>query len=250
MATYDPIEITKLFVFGTNDPSSDDYNLHIRPAVTDPNQEGIPIHYAMDTFMTVGGGRFANPALFIVIKEFFNKPIIPNRTYTLEEILIELSLNDATQATTTNISQYTTDIGSTDHAERSYIFGNSPFEIKFTSETRFVVENGVRTINGEMEIVALTDNFDFNSQAASYTQLVNDYLLEPTFDPYGLGRGKSPIIFDGQGKVYSVYGEADFIADQASASVVNSVPISEGIISLSHGLEIRDLGVQGLDSVN
>lgn len=31
MANYDPIELIKLYLFGTSTPSAEDYNQHIRP---------------------------------------------------------------------------------------------------------------------------------------------------------------------------------------------------------------------------
>lgn len=48
---YDPIEITKLLVFGTANPSSDDYNQHIRPTDATP----ASITYNMLEYMTTGG---------------------------------------------------------------------------------------------------------------------------------------------------------------------------------------------------
>lgn len=43
MSTYDPVEITRLLVFGTNTPSTDDYNAHIRGL----NAKPASIHYDM-----------------------------------------------------------------------------------------------------------------------------------------------------------------------------------------------------------
>jgi hypothetical protein len=48
----DEIEITKLLVFGTNNPSSEDYNEHIRPKTAAP----ASITYSMSDYMTHGGG--------------------------------------------------------------------------------------------------------------------------------------------------------------------------------------------------
>jgi hypothetical protein len=37
MAKYDPVELIKLYVFGTSTPFAEDYNLHIRPFRSFPN---------------------------------------------------------------------------------------------------------------------------------------------------------------------------------------------------------------------
>lgn len=219
---YDPIEITKLFVFGTNSPSPDDYNQHIRPTGATP----ASIPYSMSDYMTGGGGRFAYPSLFGAVEKFFTTAI-PDGTYTYSQIatLLGLSASDLK----VGISQYGTGIGSADHAERSYIFGNTDFTLN-TSGTTFKVVSGVKTIEN-LEVRANNDNFDFESKPGSYSQYVNDYLLEPTFDPYGLGRGAVTINFTGSGKSYATYKQANFAADQTLESDVNN-SIASGIASL------------------
>jgi Ca2+-binding RTX toxin-like protein len=219
---YDPIEITKLFVFGTNSPSPDDYNQHIRPTGATP----ASIPYSMSDYMTGGGGRFAYPSLFGAVEKFFTTAI-PDGTYSYSQIatLLGLSASDLT----VGISQYGTGIGSADHAERSYIFGNTPF-ILDTSGTTFKVDRGVKTIEN-LEVRADKDNFDFGSVPESYSQYVNDYLLEPTFDPYGLGRGAVLINFTGSGKSYATYNQANFEAHQTLESDVNN-SIFSGLASL------------------
>jgi hypothetical protein len=100
---YDPVEITKLFVFGTNSPSPDDYNQHIRPTGATP----ASITYSMSNYMTGGGGRFAYPSLFGVVEKFFTTAI-PDGTYTIATLpLPGLSEGDLT----VGISQYGTGIG-------------------------------------------------------------------------------------------------------------------------------------------
>jgi Ca2+-binding RTX toxin-like protein len=219
---YDPIEITKLFAFGTNSPSSDDYNKHIRPRGTAPASKS----YIMSDYMTSGGGRFAYPSLFGAVKKFFNTTL-PDKTYTYTEIADILKLSD--RDLKLNISQYGTGIGSADHADRSYIFGNSPFELN-TSGTTFEVIGGVKTIKG-LKVRAVNDNFDFESKPGSYSQYINSFLLEPTFDPYKLGRGPVTINFTGSGKTYDTYGQLNFIGDRAKEVNVNG-SLSDGIKSL------------------
>jgi hypothetical protein len=65
---YDAIEITRLLVFGTNTPSTDDYNKHIRAADEPP----ASIHYNMQGYMINGGGRYAFPSLFDAVEKFFD----------------------------------------------------------------------------------------------------------------------------------------------------------------------------------
>lgn len=67
MSTYDPIEITRLYVFGTDAPSLDDYNLHIRPNDAEPP----PKEYNMIHYMTSGAGRYAYPSIFGAVQKFF-----------------------------------------------------------------------------------------------------------------------------------------------------------------------------------
>ncbi|MDJ0843957.1 MAG: Calx-beta domain-containing protein, partial [Crocosphaera sp.] len=220
--TYDPVEITRLLVFGTDTPSSENYNDHIRPTNATP----ASITYDMKTYMTIGGGRFAFPSLFGVVEKFFNNSTINNGTYTYNEISNILNLQDGDL--TTNISQYGTGIGSADHSERSYIFGNTSFRL--LSSMTFDVTNSVKTINN-LEVLAEQDNFDFQSRPGSYSQYVNDFLLQPTFDPYELERGEVTINYTGLGAIYSVYDQALFETHQDLESDVNG-SLAEGIASL------------------
>ena len=210
---YDPVEITKLFVFGTNSPSPDDYNQHIRPTGATP----ASITYNMSDYMTGGGGRFAYPSLFGAVEKFFTTAIADG-TYTYSQIatLLGLSASDLT----VGISQYGTGIGSADHAERSYIFGSTQFRLD-TSRTTFEVVGGVKTIKN-MEVRVFGDNFDFTA-GNPLAQLINDLLLEPTLDPYGLGRGPVDILFSGSGKTYASYSQTDFATDEGREGEVSVI---------------------------
>ncbi|WP_080601650.1 cadherin domain-containing protein [Microcystis aeruginosa] len=210
---YDPVEITKLFVFGTNSPSPDDYNQHIRPTGATP----ASITYNMSDYMTGGGGRFAYPSLFGAVEKFFTTAIADG-TYTYSQIatLLGLSASDLT----VGISQYGTGIGSADHAERSYIFGSTQFRLD-TSRTTFEVVGGVKTIKN-MEVRVFDDNFDFTA-GNPLAQLINDLLLEPTLDPYGLGRGPVDILFSGSGKTYASYSQTDFATDEGREGEVSVI---------------------------
>lgn len=223
--SFDPIEITWLFVFGKSPPSSNNYNEHIRASDAKP----VSIPYDMPTFMNSGGGRFAYPSLFPAVEKFFNGKI-PDREkgYTAGEIggILGFTSNDLR----TNISQYGTGIGSDDHFRRSWIFGNSPFELDVSKAT-FYVNNGIKKIEG-LEVRALADNFDFQSQPRSITQRINELINIPTFDPYILNRGEVTIRFDGSGKPYPTYTEKDFQAHQKLENEVNR-PTQEGLGSIS-----------------
>ena len=210
---YDPVEITKLFVFGTNSPSPDDYNQHIRPTGATP----ASITYNMSDYMTGGGGRFAYPSLFGAVEKFFTTAIADG-TYPYSQIaaLLGLSASDLT----VGISQYGTGIGSADHAERSYIFGSTQFRLD-TSGTTFEVVGGVKTIKN-MEVRVFDDNFDFTA-GNPLAQLINDLLLEPTLDPYGLGRGPVDILFSGSGKTYASYSQTDFVTDEGREGEVSVI---------------------------
>lgn len=199
---YDPIEITKLYVFGTNEPSPDDYNQHIRPL----NAEQPSITYDMETYMTSGGGRFAYPSLFGAVKKFFSTRIsVRDKKYTLDEIKEALEISN--QDLTLGISQYGTAIWSADHAERSYIFGTTPFRLDISNAT-FEVVDGVKTIKN-MKVLASEDNFDFGA-GNLLAQSINNGVLKPTLDPYGLRREAVKIIFTGSGKTYDSYGIGEF----------------------------------------
>ena len=121
---------------------------------------------------------------------------------------------------TVGISQYGTGIGSADHAERSYIFGSTQFRLD-TSGTTFEVVGGVKTIKN-MEVRVFDDNFDFTA-GNPLAQLINDLLLEPTLDPYGLGRGPVDILFSGSGKTYASYSQTDFVTDEGREGEVSVI---------------------------
>lgn len=226
---YDPIEITKLYLFGTNNPSPSDYNQHIRPSGAIP----ASIVYDMSQYMTTGGGRFAYPSLFgIVERFFFSLQPIPNGSYTYEELasILGLSEQERQDFLIADVSQYSTGIGEADHAERSYIFGSTSFEIDRNS-VRFKVSDGVTRTIENLEVKAQNDGFDFQSIPGSLFQYINDWALRPRIDPYQLGRGEVPILFTGSGKIYNTYTAEQFFNNSVLESNING-DRSSGIISL------------------
>ncbi|MEG4575916.1 VWA domain-containing protein [Microcoleus sp. N3A4] len=244
---FDPIEITKLLVFGESKPSSDNYNEHIRleseeykTAKTDDERNTIAaayrergdkrapsIPYDMTAYMNSedgGGGRFAYPSLFPVVEKFFNANNIKPGKYTYAQIRNDLGIPDSSTSSgvpyraeddpniNITISQYGTAINSRDHADRSYIFGQTSFLLK-TENIIFEIKDGKKTING-MEVRAYNDNFDFESD----NQLVGvpNWALDSLLNPYKLARIPVYIEFKGTGKTYpNGYSQENFATDQS-----------------------------------
>ncbi len=232
MSTYDPIEITRLYVFGTDAPSLDDYNLHIRPNDAEPP----PKEYNMIHYMTSGAGRYAYPSIFGAVQKFFASNVADGQ-YTLAQIQLAIGEQFTTGDNSdvrVEISQYGTDPFSADYAERAYIFGSTWFNLDLTNAS-FKVVNGQKTIEN-MVVTASDDNFDFDS-ANPLATIVNNLFNEPTLDPYNLARGPSipdgkavKFHYTGPGIVYAAYSESMYSLDQ---TVDDSVSIKS---QLSHYL--------------
>jgi Ca2+-binding RTX toxin-like protein len=234
---YDPNEITRLYVFGTNTPSSEDYNLHIRALSDTP----ASITYNMLDYMENGAGRYAYPCLFGAIEKIFQLDTtqvakkIADGCYSvagIQQALIDSKLldkafelhrlDDKGRIVTGNdahikISQYGTDASSSDFADRAYIFGSTWFSLNLDNAT-FTVNNGYITING-MEIRPDVDNFDFDSDNP-LALVLGAVVFKPTFDPYQLARGKDvsdgkavTIIYDDKngGKIYQNYDVKQYL---------------------------------------
>ncbi|BAZ00464.1 FG-GAP repeat-containing protein [Tolypothrix tenuis PCC 7101] len=215
MFNYDEKEITKLFVFGTNNPSASNYNEHIRPTTATP----ASINYSMSDYMTQGGGRFAYPSLFGVVDKFFGATLADN-TYSVTTLATALGTTFSPDDFRLGISQYGTGISDSDHADRSYIFGTTAFRLD-TSTATFEVVGGVKTIKN-IEVRAFNDNFDFEA-GNPLANLINTVFLEPTLDPYGLARGAVSINFTGSGATLTEYKQSDYTADQTREGDVSVV---------------------------
>jgi len=209
---YDPIGITKLLVFGTENPSISDYNEHIRPVDATP----AIVTYSMSDYMETGGGRFARPSLFSAVDKFFDMSrTLEDKSYNLAGITTALGLidNETESDFEIGISQYGTDYLTDDYPERAYIFGSTAFRLDASNAT-FKVSDGVRSIEN-IEVRAFDDNFDFEG-GNPIGNLLGDILFEPTFDPYGLSRGAVGIEYTGSGKIYNTYSQSDYVDDSAS----------------------------------
>jgi Ca2+-binding RTX toxin-like protein len=214
---YDPIKITRLLVFGTEEPSIY-YNDHIRPL----GNVTTSTPYDMLGYMTSGGGRFAYPSLFGAIRKFFDATTIPDGIYTYSQLSNpDFGLNLTGNDLNLGISQYGTGILSADFAERSYIFGSTSFNLGIANAT-FEVIGGVKTVKN-IEVRADDDNFDFET-TNKLAQSINSVILEPTFDPYRLTRTEEVAIhFTGPGKTYASYGQSNFETDRGNEEDVSVV---------------------------
>jgi hypothetical protein len=229
----DPIQITRLYVFGTETPSVDDYNAHIRPTSDMPAL--LPSQNMLD-YMTTGAGRYAYPSLFGAIQTIFSA-ILPDSTpattgnkgyYSYTELLDKLGTTGfAGTDTQISISQYGTHPGTADYYDRAYIYGTTDFSLKL-EQAKFTVINGVMTISG-MEVTANNDNFDFYSENP-LASVINNVFLEPTLDPYNLargpvrpdGNGKAVTIdYQGSGKTYANYDNSSYEIDQGLDTFVS-----------------------------
>jgi Ca2+-binding RTX toxin-like protein len=205
---YDPIKLTRLLVFGAEEPLFYDYNSHIRPP-GDANTQAPP--YDMLEYMTSGGGRFAYPSLFGAVEKFFTATTIPDGTYAYSDLFnFIFGLNFTTDLNIT-ISQYGTGLLSADLAERAYIFGTSEFRLKI-DDAIFEVVGGVKTIRN-IEVRAFDDDFDFITDNR-LSQFVGANFLRPAIDPYNLSRGPVDINFRGTGKIYDNYSQEQFLVNE------------------------------------
>ncbi|MCL1467055.1 calcium-binding protein [Argonema galeatum] len=227
-------EITKLLVFGTNDPSQTDYNEHIR---TNNPKEDVFITYDMKDYMTNGGGQYAYPSLFPVIDKFFTRDIEPGEySYTKIQNKLGAFLGwdgfDEKKDINITISQYKTDTGNNKYADRAFIFGTGEFKIDLTDAIFYVSESGDKRIDN-FEVRAFVDNFDFESSNPIAQQANN--IFKDIFDPYNLARGTVRIKFfpnlnnptkldesaKGEGTPYTSYSKQDYLNHQNQESKVD-----------------------------
>ena len=234
---FDPIEITKLLVFGTSTPSSDNYNKHIRLELEPGKEEAKnypsgderapSITYDMYAYMETGAGRFAYPSLFPAVEKFFNANI-SDGNYTYAQITPILGLKEGEKKpifgsptlgdNEIEISQYGTDINGKDHADRSYIFGQTSFTFatkkkNLLDDISFEVKDGKKTIRN-MEVRAYDDNFDYESGNFNLLITAANKELDSLLNPYKLARLPVEVKIRGNGKPYLSYSEEDFAADQ------------------------------------
>jgi Ca2+-binding RTX toxin-like protein len=212
----DAINIVKLYLFGTLQPATDDYNKH----VTREGASLSPVYtFNAGEYMTTGAGRYAEPSLAPIVAGFFETSAIlerPGQPYSYAEMAQILGL-DPKKAGNISVSQYSTDVFSQDYAERAFIFGSTAFHLDVAS-IRFRVENGVRTIEG-LRIIPETDNWDFEA-GSEFAQYVNAG-LELATDPYEMGR-QVTIEFEGVAPVKPSFTVAMYDQSVAQAAEMRS----------------------------
>ena len=254
---FDPIEITKLLVFGTSTPSPDNYNEHIRLELEPGKEEAKnypsgderapSITYDMYAYMETGAGRFAYPSLFPAVEKFFNANI-SDGNYTYAQITPILGLKEGDKKPIFGppklgdneiiISQYGTDINGKDHADRSYMFGQTIFT--FTTETKnpflddisFEVKDGKKTIRN-MEVRAYDDNFDYESGNLNPFVTEANKKLDSLLNPYKLARLPVEVKIRGKGKPYLSYSQENFAAHQ---ELEDKVALGDGGLKTTSGL--------------
>src|SRR5882757_4190859 len=133
-------EMTNLYLYGSPvQPSNLTSEALIRSDVA-----GASTMVNVNDYMTNGPGRFASPAFFEIVKQFFSSTSsgIPVGSYTENQLASLLGIN---QRIITQ-QQWAYDDGSADYAERVYIWNTVAFEID--DGARFVVEaDGTRHID-------------------------------------------------------------------------------------------------------
>ncbi|MFN9569613.1 MAG: VWD domain-containing protein [Cyanobacteriota bacterium] len=218
----DELDITTRLVFGTSNPGPDP-NTHIRPdAVTSAPP---PLSLVMSDYLQLGAGRYALPSGAPIIDAFFNdglaingQRVLANGTYTLAQLRTALNLGqNGAGSTQFSISQYTTDVNSSDFIERAYIFGSTGFNL---NPNMLFIVNGFDYKIQNLEVVADSDNFDF--QSSSLIASTANVLLKEALDPYGLIPEVNGVTvpvtinYTGPGRQYANYTVANYLADQQS----------------------------------
>lgn len=183
-------EITNLYLYGnkTKPENIESESLIRSDPLTVPTSTKVNIN----EYMTTGPGRFASPAKFELIKQFFTSQAVhldantPEKPYyTKTELFAAFGINTGW----VGLQQSLYDDGADNYLERAYIWESTAFQID--ENAKFVVEaNGTRYIK-DFAIVPFSENkntedFDFKSDSG-FSKLVN-FALEPLVDPSGIGR--------------------------------------------------------------
>jgi len=187
-------------------------------------------------FMQHGGGRFAKPTLFRIVRNFLapeaahnlemygggEKDRIVNwkrfapreEPYTTKDIFKEYGV-EKLENQYISIEQYYLELKSKDFADRCEVFGSSGFRINEEAEFYVFDPKHPLTINGKVchraikniWLEPVKDNFDYEStsEAASYSNSIT----EPLVDPLQIGQ-KVDILFEGQYSDPKIYTDNDW----------------------------------------
>jgi hypothetical protein len=209
--------INTLLVFGTEFPSTPNYNPHIR----DENGTTDSIDYSLSDYMENGGGQYAYPALFPIIKKFFDYDF-EDQEYSDENIKSILGFNGTAQIA--DVSQYTTKVGNDSWPYRSFFFGSTSFSLE---KFEFNISSGKKTVNN-VQIVPVDeqgerrDNYDFET-LNSWAKEFNERVLEPLFDPYGLILDEQPVYINFVGSTNPINGYTQEQYSQDFSAAAESV---------------------------
>lgn len=241
--------ITNLYLYGTTTrPPNTESGMYdeslIRP-------EGAVTNVSVDinNYMDGGPGRFANPAFFEIIKQFFTGLVsIPDGEYDKNQMrdLLGLPIQFIDQ------KQWAYTDGKDDYAERVYIWNSVAFRLD--DRTKFIIENGIRRIENfgivPYSNINNTENFDLDSD--DLAAILGNPLLGPRIDPSDIGR-KVVISFEGERSV-GTYTFEDYRASAQAAVMPSLFPLASlptEMISLTRGLfENPGYSIRFLDGNN
>lgn len=159
---------------------------NIQPGDTDPHTE-----LTVDAVSYMASvGRFANLADARIVRDFFNGSLQrQGSTDTSGVTRLKVSDLSATLLDKAKfaISQYSAGVSESDFATRAMVWGSTSYRLG--GETTFVWDSaGNRSIENGY-IIPFDDNFDFKTAVGnSFIQTINDTILIPRIDPYGIGQ--------------------------------------------------------------
>ncbi|MDD5228344.1 MAG: hypothetical protein PHD53_06045, partial [Methylococcales bacterium] len=221
-------EVTNLYLYGIkNLPANIEDEALIR---SDPLSEPTSVNVDINEYMTSGPGRFASPAFFDVVEQFFAplegelfKLAFPASTnlapgiYSKYDLFTAFGIGKAW----VGIQQSLYDDGQDNYLERAYIWESTAFQIdgnaKFVINadgSRYIQDFGIipYSVNGN------TENFDLKSDSG-FSKLVN-FALEPLVDPSGIGRTVD-IYFDGTRNLQNMFTHEDYVNAAVTAVLPN-----------------------------
>lgn len=210
--------MVSLYLYGAME-TPDYYVERVRPY----SERGVTVEMPAFDYMASGPGRYARASEAAFVDRFFNDTSAVMTAYNIQEgdtlTVAQLKAMEVGDADfKINVRHYTTDTSSSDFLFRAFIFGGSSY--KLSDDTEFHFNNGqleIRNLTIEPEI----DNFDF-SASNTPAQLVGDWVLKPSLDPYGLALDEAGnerevfLEYTGASPVTQVYSAADFQSDSAA----------------------------------
>lgn len=210
-------QITNYYLYGSSEKPAElvtDELIRTKDATTEIDIDTLE-------YMSLGPGRFANPAMFEVIQKFFNPSTAIESSNLLPGTYDKNSLFSAfgIERGGLVIQQWMFDDGKDDMVERAYIWNTVQFQIDPNS--RFIIsETGARSIENFAIIPRVkegaAENFDFIG-GDGMAEIANPQ-LEAAIDPSGIGR---TVILNFSGEVpLQTFTQSDY---QSSLSTLTSV---------------------------